>query len=101
MFCQKRQLSHPTSNPTSSSPNLSKIFNVPLEMAKEKLEAAGLNVELASQDLLETDQGDQDDEDNLDDLDLEELARSNSPELLEMEEGDNDLSEAKAKMAGD
>ena len=81
--------------------NLSKVFNVPLEVAKEKLEAAGLNVELASQDLLEADQGDQDDEDNLDDLDLQDLARSNSPELMEMEEGDNNLSEAKAKMAGD
>merc|ERR1719234_3005009 len=33
--------------------NLSKVFNVSLEVAKKKLEAAGLNVELASQDLLE------------------------------------------------
>ena len=85
--------------------NLSKVFNVSLEVAKEKLEAAGLNVELASQNLLEVDQGDVtygvDDEDGLDDLDLEDLARSNSPELMDMEEGNKESSGAKAKMAVD
>merc|ERR1719500_1480572 len=85
--------------------NLSKVFNVSLEVAKEKLEAAGLNVELASQNLLEVDQGDVtygvDDEDGLDDLDLEDLARSNSPELMDMEEGNKESSGANAKMAVD
>ena len=90
--------------------NLSKVFNVSLEVAKEKLEAAGRNVELASQDLLEADQDDQveathgvDDEDGLDDLDLEDLARSNSPELMGMEEGDESFkiwSGATEKTAG-
>merc|ERR1719234_1401948 len=80
--------------------NLSKVFNVSLEVAKEKLEAAGLNVELASQDLLEADKDDQVDGD-VDGLD--DLARSNSPELMEMEEGDECFKEssgAKEKTAG-
>ena len=86
--------------------NLSKVFNMPLEVAKEKLEAAGLNVELASQDLLDAVKGDQvdatyavDNENGLDDLDLEDIARSNSPELMEMEENDKDLP-GKVDMAG-
>ena len=77
---------------------LSKVFNVSFEVAKEKLEAAGLNVELASQALLEADKDDQvdvdhcaDDDDGLDDLDLEDLARSNSPELVEMEEKEDSV----------
>ena len=55
--------------------------------------AAGLNVELASQDLLEAVEDDQG----------QDLPRSNSPELMEMEEGDESFkiwSGATEKTAG-